>query len=328
MEKQGVKEDDSPDAVDAVAATISTHSTVAEAIAQKSSGGAHSRRSYTSQLFSPVAPPELSDDERAVVAKDKSSGGAWNRGDLSDEPAQSRAVPRTMQMGAQLQLHSHLAINLFRGRRGDIEKGVRPIIGLARFARQVAQVWSAAELDDPYADQCLVDIESAHNDARVVFRERESGLSDLLNGLEGLTVGLQTSVQPAVIDLQFYCPWSYRAAILLLQFDRIVRLSLTANHVGFIGSHEWTAVVGDSGRLMRHMLAIPNRWVYTGVTRNDFWKNTKVAKRAIGIYSEIKENRLVMLDEVLNGDRRAAIAPKNRPLEKHRTATKDEVKRV
>lgn len=313
MDKRSVQDSEAPKVT-----AISTHSTVTEAIeTQKQvAAGGKSRNSYTSQMFTAVV--DVSDANKAVAAGDKSVGGAWNREGMSGEVSQShaRAVPRTMQMGAQLQLHSHLAINLFRGRRGDIEKGVRPIIGLARFARQVAQVWSAAELDDPYADQCLLDIESAHNAARTVFSEREDGLSGLVTGLEGLTVGLQTSVQPAVIDLQFYCPWSYRAAILLLQFDRIVRLGLTAKHVGFMGDEDWLNVVGDSGRLMRHMLAIPNRWIHTGATRDDYRKQTRVAKRAMGIYGDIKENRLVLSDEVLRGERRAAIAPKNKKLEK------------
>lgn len=305
---------------------VSMHSTVAEALSlQRDLAAGKSRKTYTSQMFAAV--PDVSEANKAIVAKDKSAGGAWNREGMSGEPSQSqaRAVPRTMQMGAQLQLHSHLAINLFRGRRGDVEKGVRPIIGLARFARQVAQVWSAAELDDPYADQCLVDIESAHNAARTVFREREEGLSELVTGLDGLTLGVQTSVQPAVIDLQFYCPWSYRAAILLLQFDRIVRLGLTAKHVGFMGDEDWLNVVGDSGRLMRHMLAIPNRWIHTGATRDDYRKQTRVAKRATSIYGDIKENRLVLSDEVMRGDRRAAIAPKNKLLEKHLSTEKGAV---
>lgn len=319
MDKRSVTDGELPEV-----AAISTHSTVVEAIATKAraAAGGKSRKSYSSQMFAPVAEP--TDEAKAVAAKDKSAGGLWNRDGMSGEasPSHARAVPRTMQMGAQLQLHSHLAINLFRGRRGDVERGIRPIIGLARFARQVAQVWSAAELDDPYADQCLLDIETAHNAARAVFREREDSLSNLVTGLEGLTVGLQTSVQPAVIDLQFYCPWSYRAAILLLQFDHIVRLGLTAKHVGFMGDEDWLAVVSDSGRLMRHLLAIPNRWIHTGATRDDYRKKTRAAKRAMGIYGDIKENRLVLSDEVLRGDRRAAIAPKNKILEKHLLAEK------
>lgn len=263
-----------------------------------------------------------SDDEtEADSAKSK-----WNRPGMSDGVVRGgQPVPKAMQMGASMLLHSHLAINMFRGRRGDPAKGQRPIVGLARFARQVSMVWSAAEQDDPYADQSLIEVERIHDETKILLSGREKTLGEIIAGMEGLTVGLQTSIQPAAIDLQFYCPWSYRAALLLLQFDRIVRLGLTAKHVGFIGDSEWNGVVSDSGRALRHLLAIPNHWINTGATRDDLRKNTKVAKRAIAMYNDVKEGRLILSDEVLSGVKRAALAPQNRTLEKFLAAAKQDV---
>jgi integrating conjugative element protein (TIGR03761 family) len=263
-----------------------------------------------------------SDDETEV----DSAKSKWNRPGMSDGVVRgNQAVPKAMQMGASMKLHSHLAINMFRGRRGDLAKGQRPIIGLARFARQVSLVWSAAEQDDPYADQSLIEVERFHNETKKILSGREKTLGELISGMEGLTVGLQTSTQPAAIDLQFYCPWSYRAALLLLQFDRIVRLGLTAKHVGFIGDEEWKGVVSDSGRALRHLFAIPNHWINTGATRDDLRKNTKVAKRAIAMYNDVKEGRLVLSEDVLSGNTRAALAPQNRALEKFLAKSKQEV---
>ena len=242
----------------------------------------------------------------------------WNQDGLSD-PAAGRVppLPSQMKMGAKMELHSHLAINLFRGRRGDPDAKRRPIYGLARFARQIAMVWSAAEKDDPYADQCILDVEAKYHEAVSIFTEREKNLSDIIEGLDGLDIEIQTSVKPAGIDLQFFCPWAYKATVLLLQFDRMVRLGLTARHLGLMGDQDWDAVISDSARVLRNIFALPSRWISTGVTRDDCRKKTKVAKRALGMYAERKEGRLVLLDKVLSGEVRAKISPVSKELEKY-----------
>lgn len=240
---------------------------------------------------------------------------SWDKRGRSDVTV--RALPTVMRMGAQMELHSHLAINLFRGRRGDPQRKLRGIIGLARFASEIAHVWSAAEKDDPFADQCLIEVETKYNEAQKVLNEREKTLSDVVTGLEGLTVGIQTSISPAAIDLQFYCPWAFRASLLLVQFDRIVRLGLTVRHLGLLGDAEWDAIVSDTGRVLRHIFSLPHRWINTGVTREDCRKKTKVLKRALGLYAEAKVPRIVLSDEVLRGEQRAVLSPANKTLEKY-----------
>lgn len=245
---------------------------------------------------------------------------AWNQSGLNDPlspPVQS--VPAAMRMGAQMVLHSHLGINLFRGRRSDPQRNLRPIVGLARFARQVALVWSASEMDDPFADQCLVDIETTYDKAKHLLDAREQTLGDIIDGLDGLSIGIQTSTKPAEIDLQFFCPWAYKATLLLIQFDRIVRLALTARHIGVMGDQDWDAVVSDSARVLRHLFSLPNRWINTGVTREDCRKKTRVAKRALGMYAEVKEPRIELSESVLAGEVRATLAPHNKLLEKYVT---------
>jgi hypothetical protein len=83
------------------------------------------------------------------------------------------------------------------------------------------------------------------------------------------------------------------------------------------GEDDWTAVVRDSSRVLRHIFALPNRWISTGANREDFRKKTKVAKRAIGMYTAIKESRLEPSEAVMNGEIRAKLAPSNKTLEKY-----------
>ncbi len=260
------------------------------------------------RMFSPTAQKETP----------KGRAARRNQPGLSGEPSErSVSLPPSMQMGATLKLHTHLAINLFRGRRGDRSKNIRQIVGMSLFARQAGLIWTAAKNDDPYADQCLIEIEEAHKRTKTLLDEREKALSELIEGLEGFEVDVQTCTEPLEIPLNFHSPWAYRSVLLLLQYDKIVRLGLTAHHVGFIGDAEWNDVITDSGRAMRNLFEEVNRWVFTNVTRDDIRKNTKVAKRAQGQYLEKKNNRLVIEDEVMEGTKRASIAPRNPDLEKY-----------
>lgn len=269
--------------------------------------------------INPFATPEGKAQMAAMAANYRPAPEPnWNQSNVGEVSLPSRSsAPSVMKMSAHMDLHSHLAINLFRGRRSNPEKGVRAIIGLARFARQVALVWSAAEQDDPYADQCILDIETKFEEAKRLLDEREKTLAGIVDGLEGLTVDIQTSVKPARIDLQFYCPWAFKTAQLLIQFDRVVRLGLTARHLGLFGNDDWTAVVRDSSRVLRHIFALPNRWISTGVTREDFRKKTKVTKRALAMYAEVKESRLELSEAVVRGEARAKLAPSNKALERY-----------
>jgi integrating conjugative element protein (TIGR03761 family) len=237
---------------------------------------------------------------------------------VSGEPAEKNInLPPSMNMGAKLKLHTHLAINLFRGRRGDRAKNIRPIVGISLFAGLARTIWFAARDDDPYADMCLVEIERVHGECKECLDRHERALSELIDTLDGLEVSIQTCEEPLEIELNFSSPWSYRTVLLLLQYDRIVRLGLTARHVGFIGDQEWHDIVSDSGRNLRNLLGQVDRWIMTGVTRDDIRKNTAIAKRAQAMYATKKDRPLVLREDVLEGIHRARISPKNEILEKY-----------
>jgi integrating conjugative element protein (TIGR03761 family) len=239
----------------------------------------------------------------------------WNQKGVSETEAGIDAinmVPGPMQMKAKIKLHTKLAINLFRGRKGDPERDVRGIVGLARFARQAAMVWSAAAIDDPYADMCLLDVEHAYEDAEKIIDARAKTLENLLNGLEDFEIETQASVEPVVIDLEFFSPWGYRGALLLRKLDQMIRLALTARHVGLIMNDDWNRIVSDSLRAVRHTFAQITGWTHTAVNRADIRANNKVAKRAKQRYLELKRGYLVVNEDILNGAVRARMSPSNK----------------
>lgn len=267
---------------------------------------------------------ETVEDQKMLVARNKVAARTAikraNQPGMADPlvgPGTANMSPGAMQMSAVVKFHSTQSINLFRGRKGDPAKGVRPIIGLARFARQVSLVWSAASIDDPYADQVLLDIENAYETAKAALESREKNMRDLLDGMEDFEVTLQASVDPVEITLQFYSPWGFRGAMLLKQFDKLVRMALTARHIGIFTESDWLSIVRDSARALRHMFNEVDGWVSTGVKREDIRNNTAVAKRAANRYSELKKGFLVVDQEVIDGLYRAKLSPVNRILEKY-----------
>ncbi len=242
----------------------------------------------------------------------------WNKKGLSEAEAGIESIdmiPGKLEMKAKVKLHTKLTINLFRGRQAVPEKNIRGIIGLARFARQTALVWSAAAIDDPYADQCLIDIETAWNDARNLIEARTKSLKELLNGMEDFEVETQASINPVTIELNFYSPWGYRGALLLRDLDKLILLAMTGKHIGLILDSDWDRIVTDSLRAVRHMFAEVLHWRHTAVTRQDLLTNNKVAQRAKQKYLQIKQIKAGYLDlsrDVFDGNLRAELSPQNR----------------
>lgn len=267
---------------------------------------------------------ETEEERKLLVARNKVAARTAikrsNQPNLADGivgPGTANMSPGAMQMSAVVKFHSTQSINMFRGRKGDPEKGIRPIIGLARFARQVSLVWSAAAIDDPYADQVLLDIEQAYDAAKMSLEAKEKTMTNLLEGLDDFEVTLQASVQPVQITLQFYSPWGFRGAMLLKQFDKLIRMALTARHIGIFTEEDWVSIVRDAARSLRHMFNEVDGWVSTGVKREDIRNSTNVAKRAAARYEEIKKGYLVVDQEVISGLYRAKLSPVNRILEKY-----------
>lgn len=230
-------------------------------------------------------------------------------------PSTANMTPGAIHTSAVVKFHSTQSVNLFRGRKGDPANNVRPIIGLARFARQVALVWSASSIDDPFADQVLLDIEEAYDAAKETLDAREKAMNDLLHGMEDFEVSIGASDAPVEFRLQFYSPWGFRGAMLLKQFDKIMRMALTAKHIGLFADNDWVSIVNNSARALRHMFAQVDGWISTGLKREDIRQKNKLARRAIASYDEAQGRRILLTPEVMSGLYRAKLSPVNRILE-------------
>lgn len=232
-------------------------------------------------------------------------------------PGTANMTPGAIHTSAIVKFHSTQSVNLFRGRKGDPKNNVRPIIGLARFARQVAFVWSASSIDDPFADQVLLDIEEAYEAAKEILDAREKAMNDLLHGMEEFEITLGASNTPVEFRLQFYSPWGFRGAMLLKQFDKIMRMALTAKHIGLFADNDWISIVSNSARALRHMFAQVDGWISTGLKRDDIRQKNKLAERAITKYDDAQGRKIMLTPEVMSGLYRAKLSPVNRILENY-----------
>lgn len=243
----------------------------------------------------------------------------WNqpeKSDLLNGPAALKELPGPMKMNATIKLHSRMAINLFRGRRADKAKELHSIIGAVRFARQVAMIWTASASDDPYADAALIAIEEAYTDATKTMVGKLEEVQGVLDGMTGFTLQRQESVDPVTVELNFVSPWGYRASKLVMEFDELVRLCLTAKHLGLFFDDDWRNVVHVSSRSIRNMFEQVGRWSLTGVKRHNLRNDDKTASEAKLIYAN--KTRVNHLDaDVLSGVRRAKLSPRSLLLVAH-----------
>ncbi len=245
----------------------------------------------------------------------------WNQPGQSDPisgPGTVNMTPGKLSMKAEVKFHSRLAINLFRGRKADPAKGIRPIIGLARFAQQSAQVWSSASRDDPMADMILIRIEEAHDAAELLLKNCLAVAEGMLESLNGFSIDVEESIRPVSLELKFYSPWAWKGALLLKKYDELVRASLTARHMGLLTSEDWTKTINSTGTAIRHMFVQADAFVMTPLKRSNFTRTKKAVEKK---YAERKRAFLYVPREVLIGELRAKLSP---PIKKYEQIEREE----
>lgn len=219
----------------------------------------------------------------------------------------------TIQSHAVLKLHTRLASSLWLGRPEDKAKNIRPIVGLARFGRQAATIWQESAKDNPVADMTLINIEERFKIASDLLTTNLAAVKELLEGQDTFEeIEDSESVTPMVVRLDFNNHWGFRGAKLLKQYDDIVRLCLTARHLGLYSKEDWEKLVSDSGRRLRGFFGTVSAMPHTHLERKwfkdkAFARDLKKAKRAIS-----KEGKRVphIPKEVLAGIRKPQEYPR------------------
>lgn len=248
---------------------------------------------------------EIGKQEKAIAK------GLVTREQLNEE-AKRPARPGGMKMTSEIAMHTQLGVALFYGRKGNQKKSIAPIVGLARFAKKVAEVWRAAGEDDPYADYVLLCIEETYETASArlerMVKDVDVAVKEDIDMI--ISTDFMESKKPTLLQTEFVCPWAWRGLKLLKSYDHLVRMALAGRHIGLYTNEDWEAIVYESARGIRHMFLQADKWMYTGIGRENIVEDDDYAKQAYETYlNKNKKDCLALDEDVMNGKRRARLSP-------------------
>lgn len=234
----------------------------------------------------------------------------------------SKYIPPSMLLGgieseASLTLHTRLAVKMWEGRQGNKVKGEFAVVGVPRFARQIAQVWKESALDNPVADWVLVSLEERFEVAEKLINENLISIHSIIDEKSVFdSVSEAISKKPFTVDVRFHNPWSYRITTLIKKYDDIVRLSLTAKHIGIFSEDDWKRLVTEPGKKFRAVTGVV--LVDPGIHLERSWfkeRNDLDLRRARRKLNKLGRKLPFMPKEILEGTRRPQTAPAIVPLE-------------
>jgi len=280
------------------------------------------------------AAPKIEDDDDwddSVLVQDSDEDEDWSddvevkktasdthpdNADKIIEPRLITAKPGRVKTHGKFIIHTHLAHRLFYGRRKGVEvvevdgkeirKTIMPIIGVVRFGTNINTIYDMAQLDDPYADAKLLEIENSFIAIRKQLDTNIQALAQILGDTSEMNITPAFSIKPITLPLEFRTPYfGYEATRIVKYFDRLVLLALTTKQTGDILDSDWNRIVNKTGTKIRGVFLLSSQYHVTGVVRDDFAANNGRARAAIEKYGELPQ-------DILEGKRRAKHAPKIR----------------
>lgn len=226
---------------------------------------------------------------------------ARHRESAAEEPLHAvDERPGVLRGGATLTLQTRQAQRLVKGRVYTAEKPA--IIGLIGFANLLRSIWHGARADDPYADWWMLKVHDALELAQQQLVSVEQEIAARFEALGAIEVAPPASVKPARIALNFSNPYAFRGAQLVSRYDELVRVVLSARHVGLLTRGDAERALHLGGRQVRRALQSPVGYRMTGVTRVDVEQGTAKALQAREAMGEPPA-------DVRRGERRAPYAP-------------------
>jgi integrating conjugative element protein (TIGR03761 family) len=222
------------------------------------------------------------------------------------------AMPGALKMKGEMQLHTRMAINMFRGRRADPDNKVTAIQGLLGFAQKLSVVWQASRDNDPVADMVLLEVEREFDATKAILEEVNAMFENLIGDqFDGMNITMEQSLSPTTVELKFLTPWAWQASRLLLDYDLAIRKALTARHIGLITREDWEININRVGRCIRRLFKVPETFVLTGIRRDRF---TGRIRKARSLYARRHLKFPHVPEDILSGERRSRLAPEIRLL--------------
>ena len=212
--------------------------------------------------------------------------------------------PGVLQGKVSLTLQTERAQQFVYGRRKAVDKS--SIWGLLTFAEKIKPLWLASSQDDPYADWWLVKVDELMQDCKNSIHECATSLNTLLDTQCVLQVDTAQSVNPLRIALRFANPYPFRAAHLLAEYDQLMCLWMTVQHVGVVIDEALEERLRASAKKLRAVYASPQSYQRMGVSRALYCVGDSLTDNARALMGDVP-------DDILSERR----APKLRPKKTH-----------
>lgn len=233
-----------------------------------------------------------------------------------DSPRAALLTPKpkvgpSMSMEATLTLHTKLASSMWTGRRQTSAKKRDGIPGVLKFAKEAGTAWNEATMNNHVADMFLILAEERYEKAKAKVESSTKLLKELLdvqNVFDG--IGVMVNNKPFHYELKFNCPWGYLACGLLKKYDDLIRLALTAKHIGFLGDADWKILVNDVGRAFRGFLQSMDSFIPVPIDR--VWFEQKMQGKMQKVYrhySFADREMPNVPEDIFNGTRRPKVCP-------------------
>lgn len=216
------------------------------------------------------------------------------------------AEPIQLNLGAlrstmDLTLHTHHAARIWHGRTAT--EGKNGIIGLSGFVGLMNKMKRGAELDDPYSDWWIIQVEEKIATCKTELNTIQEHLDQIMSVLPStLNIGENLSVHPVKLPLFINAQLGFMAVYLLTQFDELARRLLLAHHTALIGRRDMEVWLNEGAHVLRSLFGFAQRYKYSGAARDDFAANNARAREAREAHGELPQ-------DVLEGTRRSEFAP-------------------
>lgn len=222
--------------------------------------------------------------------------------------------PGVLQGQTWLTVQTHQAQQLIHGRNKTLEKSA--IIGLVGFADRLRVIWQAARDDDPYADWWLIKIHEALKQTRQYINNRQTSSDSLLQQTHGLDVSVAISKRPYRLQLQFANPYAYQGALMIAEFDKLVRTILTCRHIGLLDDQPANTGISQGSHRVRATFSVPQGYRSLGIDRKRLQQADGIDTRVTSLMGDIPA-------DVLSGEYSAPITPRkiHFPKQHHRLSS-------
>jgi integrating conjugative element protein (TIGR03761 family) len=180
--------------------------------------------------------------------------------------------------------------------------GGKGAVSVLHFAKQVREIWRAAEQDDPYADLFLLRIYDALTNTRRDIRQTIKYYRDYLAKEVSFDWDLQLSKAGEPVRLYFNSSYGYMAANLIADLDELVCLLYATKKLGVMLDKPIAELIAESTNKIKTVLQWPQQWRKTEITREDVRQQNEKAKQAKIFMGDIHE-------QILSGKLRSPYAP-------------------